>query len=96
MDIQIINLILGIAGLIMFVVIFILVIRIWNFQQEVFNSGGYPTVSSSRAKRDASLILDGRAAWDYKPDEIIAILSRYPDDPEAAELRGRLESKGRS
>jgi hypothetical protein len=85
-----ISIILSIVILIMFVIMFVFVIRIWNFQQEILHSGGYPAVICSRAKRDARAVLSRRVPWDYEIDEIIEILSRYPDDPEASDLVQRL------
>jgi len=90
MSFEVINTVLGIVVLVMFVIIFVVVLKIWNFQQEILRSGGYPTLVNSRAKRDATSILEGRTPWDYEIDEIIEILSRYPDDPEAADLAQRL------
>lgn len=88
--IQVVNIVLGLASIVMFIIMFVVVIRIWNFHQEILRSGGYPTVSYHRAKRDAALILAGRAPWDYQTDEALEILSRYPDDLETAELTQRL------
>ena len=85
-----VNIVILVALLVMFIIMFVFILRIWNFHQEVLRSGGYPTLTSSRAKRDANSILEGRAPWDYDKDEIIEILSRYPDDPVAADLVQRL------
>ncbi|MDP3879796.1 MAG: hypothetical protein Q8Q07_05770 [Dehalococcoidales bacterium] len=88
--IQVLNFILAIVSVAMFITMFVVVIKIWNFQKAILRSGGYPTVSYSRAKRDAALILEGVAPWDYNMNEIIEILSRYPGDPEADDLTQRL------
>ena len=77
----------------MLIIMFVFVLRIWNFHQEILRSGGYPTLTKSRVKRDAVSILEGRVPWDYEKDEIIKILSRYPDDREAADLVQRLVAR---
>ena len=87
---QVLSVILGITSVVMFIVMFVVVIKIWNLQKEILHSGGYPTVSYARSKRDATEILAGRAPWDYNINEVIEILSRYPDDREATELTQRL------
>ncbi len=91
--IQVLNILLPLAASVMFIIMFVVVMRIWNLQQEILRSGGYPTVSYSRSKRDAAEILAGRAPWDYNMNEIIEILSRYPDDPEAVNLVQRLTAR---
>ena len=88
-----ITIILNIVILIMFITMFVFVIRIWNFQQEILHSGGYPSVVYSRARRDATAVLSSRVPWDYDIDEIIEILSRYPDDPDASSLIERLVAR---
>lgn len=90
---NVLNIIFNIAILIMFVIMFVIVIKIRSLQKEILDSGGYPSVSYTRAIRDAAYILAGRSPWDYKKDEIIEILSRYPDDPEATELARRLTAR---
>ena len=70
-----ITIILNIVILIMFITMFVFVIRIWNFQQEILHSGGYPSVVYSRARRDATAVLSSRVPWDYDIDEIIEIKS---------------------
>jgi hypothetical protein len=85
-----ISIIVSLVVLVMFIIMFVFVLKIWNFHQEVLRSGGYPTLVNSRVKRDANSILEGRAPWDYEKDEILGILSSYPDDPEAADLVQRL------
>jgi hypothetical protein len=90
MNMEIISIVLSLVVLIMFIIMFVFVLRIWNFHQEILRSGGYPTLTKSRVKRDAVSILEGRVLWDYEKDEIIEILSRYTDDPEAADLFQRL------
>lgn len=77
----------------MFIIIFVFVIKTWNLHKEILSSGGYPTVRRSRAKRDATEIIEGRTPWDYDKNEIIEILSHYPDDPEAVELSQRLTAR---
>jgi hypothetical protein len=86
MNMQVVSIIVSLVVMVMFIIMFVFVLKIWNFHQEILRSGGYPTLICSRAKRDAALILEGRVPWDYEKDEIIEILSRYPDDPEAAGL----------
>jgi hypothetical protein len=93
MSIEIIGLIISLALLVMFIIMFVVVIRIWNLLQEILRSGGFPTISFSRARRDANEILEGRTGWDYDIDETIEILSRYPDDPEASNLTQHLIDK---
>ena len=78
------------AILIMFIIMFVFVIKTWNLHKEILHSGGYPTVSYFRAKRDAIEVIEGRTPWDYEINEIIEILSRHRDDPEATELVQRL------
>ena len=90
MNMEIISIVLSLVVLIMFIIMFVFVLRIWNFHQEILRSGGYPTLTKSRVKRDAVSILEGRVLWDYEKDEIIEILSNCPDDPEAADLFQRL------
>ena len=90
---QVLSVILGITSVVMFIIMFVVVIKIWNLQKEILDSGGYPTVSYARSKRDAGEILAGRAPWDYDINQVIQILSRYPDDPEAAELMRRLAAR---
>ena len=85
-----ISIVVLLVVLVMFIIMFVYVLRIWHFHQQILHSGGYPTLTYSRAKRDANSILEGRAPWDYEKDEIIKILSRYPDNPEAADLVQRL------
>lgn len=87
---EVLSFVIGIVSLVMFITIFVVVIKIWNLQKEILHSGGYPTVSYTRSKRDAEEILAGRAPWDYDINEIIKILSRYSDDPEAVALTQRL------
>jgi len=90
---EVISIVLSLVVLVMFIIMFVFVLRIWNFHQEILRSGGYPTLTKSRVKRDAVSILEGRVPWDYEMDEIIEILSHYPDDPEAADLVQRLVTR---
>jgi len=92
-NMEVVSVIISLVVLVMFIIMFVFVLKIWNFHQELLRSGGYPTLTYSRAKRDATSILEGRAPWDYEKDEIIEILSRYPDDPETAGLVQRLTAQ---
>jgi hypothetical protein len=87
---EVVSVVISLVVLVMFIIMFVFVMRIWNFHQEILRSGGYPTLRKSRAIRDGTSLLEGRVAWDYEKDEIIEILSRYPDDPEAADIVQRL------
>ncbi|OGN90697.1 MAG: hypothetical protein A2158_02410 [Chloroflexi bacterium RBG_13_46_14] len=93
MNMQVVSIVISLVVLVMFIIMFVFVIRIWNFHQEILRSGGYPTLMYSRAKRDATSILEGRVPWDFEKDEIIQILSRYPDNPEAVDLVQRLVAR---
>jgi hypothetical protein len=90
MNMEVISIVLSLVVLVMFIIMFVFVLKIWNFHQEILHSGGYPDLTKTRAKRDAVSILEGRVSWDYEKDEIIEILSHYPDDPEATDLVQRL------
>jgi hypothetical protein len=88
-----ISIVVLLVVLVMFIIMFVYVLRIWHFHQQILHSGGYPALTYSRAKRDANSILEGRAPWDFENDEIIEILSHYPDNPEAADLVHRLTAQ---
>jgi hypothetical protein len=97
MVLVVISVLLSLAVLVMFIITFVVVIRIWNFHQEVLQSGGYPTVTYSRAKQEANHMLsENGVIFPEKIDEIINILSRYPDDLEASNLVQRLNTQKRA
>lgn len=83
----IVFLILSIAMLVMFIIMFIKVIEIRQFQKEILESGGYPTVMYYRAKQEAREILAETYVFSTdRVDELIRMLSELPHDPEAASL----------
>lgn len=88
---------LSLAGLIMFIIMFVVVLKIWNFHQEVLKSGGYPTVTFSRSKQEATDFLNENIVlFPDQVNDIIAVLSRYPDDPEVTGLVQRLKAQQES
>jgi hypothetical protein len=82
------------AFLVMFIVTFVYVLKIWNFLQEALRSGSFPALDLYRVKQEARSMLEGYLVFaPGRAEEIARFLSGYPEDKEAASLTERLKAK---